>query len=253
MKEYKIYPLINLYTNIEQSMQTYAKNFGKRVDTPIVIWLIQGNGRNILVDTGACDAETASKYHHKGFQTEDMLPQNLLRAHGVDPKDIHTIILSHLHWDHCYNLELFPNAKIYVQKTELLYAIDPLPIHALFYESHGTGITAPWIPFLDQMVIMEGDYEIAEGINVYAIPAHSPGMQNVVVNTSAGKYMIATDNIPSMLNWTGIDDWEHVPSPIHVSMADYYKAFKRIGELADFVLPGHDKMLADYPVFPPEK
>lgn len=87
MNEYKIYPLINMVLNNEQSMQTYTKNFGKRIDTPIVFFLIQGNGVNILVDSGACDAETATKNHHPCTQTEDMLPANLVRAHGVEPED----------------------------------------------------------------------------------------------------------------------------------------------------------------------
>lgn len=250
MNEYKIYPLINMVLNNEQSMQTYTKNFGKRIDTPIVFFLIQGNGVNILVDSGACDAETATKNHHPCTQTEDMLPANLVRAHGVEPEDIDTIIISHLHWDHCYNLEVFPNAKIYVQRRELRYAIDPLPIHDLFYEAPSSGLRAPWLDHLDRMVVMDGDYTIADGIDVLLMPGHTPGMQNVLVNTSAGRYLIATDNIPSMLNWEGIGSWKHVPSTIHNDLDAYWKTLERMEKVCDYILPGHDMIVREHPVYP---
>ena len=40
----------------EKSRFTYMHNFGDKVDIPYVSWLIQGEGRNILVDAG-CSAE----------------------------------------------------------------------------------------------------------------------------------------------------------------------------------------------------
>jgi hypothetical protein len=38
-----------------------------------------------------------------------------------------TGVVSYAHWDHSYNLELFPAAPIYIQKKELQYAVAPLP------------------------------------------------------------------------------------------------------------------------------
>ena len=52
-------------------------------------------------------------------------PANALRAAGVDPEDVELVILTHLHWDHAGNCDLFPDAEIVVQQSELRYAVSP--------------------------------------------------------------------------------------------------------------------------------
>lgn len=254
MSTYEIFPLINMYLeDTERSLQTYLQNFGIKVSMPVVFWLIKGNGRNILIDSGASSKELTTKNHYEPVQTEDMLPINLVKAHGVEPEDIDTIVITHLHWDHCYNLECFPNAKIYVQKTEVEYAINPLQAHILFYESAKSGIKAPWIAHIPRFEIIEGDFTLCEGIKVYLMPGHTPGMQNIAVNTTNGVYLIASDNIPTTTNWEGNGIHKHIPSSIHCNLFDYYKSLKKMEEICDHVLPSHDMKLAEYEVFPPKK
>ena len=54
-------------------------------------------------------------------------PDEALRLLGICPKEIDTVIMSHLHWDHCYNNHLFPQADFYIQKKEMMSAVCPLP------------------------------------------------------------------------------------------------------------------------------
>lgn len=85
------------------------------------------------------------------------------------PEDIDMIVLTHLHWDHCYNLEKFPNAEIYVQKSEIKYALDPLPCHRYSYEIR-LELTPPWIVHQEKFVVMDGDYTLIEGVDIYHLP-----------------------------------------------------------------------------------
>lgn len=63
------------------------------------VYLIKHNKKNILIDVSS------------GETRNELL--NDLREIGVKPRDINVIIITHLHWDHIDNLDLFPNAKIY--------------------------------------------------------------------------------------------------------------------------------------------
>ncbi|MFN8620098.1 MAG: MBL fold metallo-hydrolase [Chloroflexota bacterium] len=42
-----------------------------------------------------------------------------------DLKDVEFVLLTHLHWDHAGNCDLFPEATVFVQRDELRYAIAP--------------------------------------------------------------------------------------------------------------------------------
>ncbi len=72
-------------------------------------YLIQKNGKNYLVDTGACDA---SKIKAFGIQNYAH-PVELLRRAGVSPESIDGIFLTHNHFDHSGCLSQYPGAQVY--------------------------------------------------------------------------------------------------------------------------------------------
>ena len=57
------------------------------------ITLIENEGKLILIDTG-----------HFGNRTHLI---KALENNGIDPKNIEIVVLTHLHWDHCLNIDLF--------------------------------------------------------------------------------------------------------------------------------------------------
>jgi glyoxylase-like metal-dependent hydrolase (beta-lactamase superfamily II) len=87
-------------------------------------FLLQWNGKNILFDTGL------------GFKMPDGQLQifHNLKQHGLEPNDIHAVILSHLHKDHAGGVSFenetgmqtlsFPNATYYISKREFEFAIE---------------------------------------------------------------------------------------------------------------------------------
>jgi glyoxylase-like metal-dependent hydrolase (beta-lactamase superfamily II) len=91
-----------------------------------------------------------------------------------------------------------------------------------------------------EVVQVEGDQEIVEGIQVLLTPGHTAGGQSVVVNTSRGKAVITgfccnEQNFPA--------SGPVVPSGVHINAIDAYESARRVRELADILLPLHDLSL----------
>ncbi len=48
-----------------------------------------------------------------------------LERRGLEPADIDVVVLSHAHWDHAQNLDVFDAARIIVHTDERRYAAAP--------------------------------------------------------------------------------------------------------------------------------
>lgn len=254
MENYKIYPICTgVFQHAEKSNFAYQKDAGVKLKSPILCYLVQGNGHNILVDSGGSDEKWAAKYHHPVKQTEDMKPVNALKKFGLEPEDIDIIINTHLHWDHSFNNHLFPNAKIYAQKKEIEFAMDPIPTHYTYYESWQIGMKPQWTQCLERFIVVDGDYHLMDGIDLIFAPGHTPGFQVVSVNTTDGPFLIASDS-------TGIiEAWEDnqtcglpTPSGIHVNLIDYYNTIRKLYPKYDqyHILPGHDAKALEHDCYP---
>lgn len=79
---------------------------------PILVFYLKADGSRILIDTGAPNPALLS---------------NVLRQAGIGPREIDTVILTHLHFDHCANSELFPRARFFLQRREWDFAQHPDP------------------------------------------------------------------------------------------------------------------------------
>ncbi|MDY0289047.1 MAG: N-acyl homoserine lactonase family protein [Sphaerochaeta sp.] len=233
---YTITPLrVGEFKSFEKSRFTYDRNYGEKIDVAIIAWLVRGEGRNILIDSGPPLQEAQGNKHDLNM---DLGNGGLLKelAHfGLDPIDIDTIILTHLHWDHAYNLELFPQAQLYVQKRELEYAVNPLPLHRITYEVGIINSSPYWAPFLGRFNVLDGNEELFDGIKILLLPGHTPGLQGVLVDTVEGRYLIASDSFPLFENIE-----ESIPNGIHVDLLAWFTSLAIIKKTDATILPGHD-------------
>jgi glyoxylase-like metal-dependent hydrolase (beta-lactamase superfamily II) len=234
MDSYTIQPLhMGTLLELDHGIFTLNRKLGSKISPPIISWLLQAGGRQILVDTGAPPSNIAARHHVPVEYTSSV--EDVLRRAGVEPASVEVVVFTHLHWDHCWNLELFPNATFVVQERELQYAVNPLPPHRALYDLGLGDLIPPWSRIIHRMRVINGDRELAPGVTAHLLPGHTPGFQGVGVETTRGLHLIGGDNVA--LYW----NWEHRhPSGHFVNMAEYYRSFDRMATLSEVILPGHD-------------
>jgi glyoxylase-like metal-dependent hydrolase (beta-lactamase superfamily II) len=90
----------------------------RRLDIAMTIWVLKGaDGRIALVDSGF-----HRERYFRQFSVKDYLsPSDAIAPLGVTPGDVTDIFLSHMHWDHAGGLDLFPAARVWIQKDEYDY------------------------------------------------------------------------------------------------------------------------------------
>jgi len=164
--------------------------------------LVRTSDRNILIDTG-----TGSKYSSRlGDIYQISKPRKLLselNKRGLKPEDIDTVILSHLHFDHCggntyYNpngnpVPTFPAAKYVVQKREWEEALDPNPREKASYLPENLYPIEEW----GLLELIEGDQTIAEGIQILVTGGHTRAHQIVRVTSEGETALFLADLIPT--------------------------------------------------------
>ena len=236
----------------DKSSLTRLRNFGETIDIPSIVWLIQSQSEVVVVDTGMPGPEIARSRHGEHTRPPEETLARSLENNGVDRFAVRTVVLTHLHWDHAYNNDVFPNAEFLIHEAELAYAWAPLPINLRSYE-HVDGRPGAYIRDA-QFTLLTGDSEVRPGIDVLHTPGHTPGSVVVVVRTVVGSVVVAGDTIPLFENWYGApqgSDLYRLPSAECTDLHAYYRSVRRIERSQPaLILPSHD--LAVFGAWPAE-
>ncbi|MBO0848776.1 MAG: N-acyl homoserine lactonase family protein [Pseudonocardia sp.] len=228
---------------------TYHRGWHEQIDTPQIIFVILGGEHPVVVDTGTPPPEFVRRHHGYDFhRPEHHEPAKVLAGIGVEPGDVHTVINTHLHWDHCGSNDLFTKARFFIQREELHYAVDPAEPNRVAFE-RVDGLTPPWMPVLGRIETVTGEAEVEPGITVVPLPGHTPGSQGVLVRTDAGPFLLAGDCIDTYENWRGDGTLEHIPSGSFTNLVDYMDSFRRMEALGAEVIPSHDPLVLERKVF----
>jgi glyoxylase-like metal-dependent hydrolase (beta-lactamase superfamily II) len=235
---YEVYALsYGVYPNFPVSSLIAAADKTRKIDLQMMVWLVRGGGKNILVDTGC--------YHENVVKGKGI--QNLIKASeavaklGLAPADITDVIITHMHWDHADGMDLFPNAKIWIQKDEYGYytgaawqtggkhgGIEPDDV-----------LTLVKLNTAGKVNLIEGDnVEIIDGLSVYTGGRHTFASQYVSVRGTSGTIVIASDN---MYLYENLE--KHAPIAQTFDADSNLKAQDRMKQLAsrpDLIVPGHD-------------
>lgn len=253
---WKITPLIVAYgPRREKSRFTYLFDFGQKVDIPYVSWLLQNqrSGMNVLVDAG-CSKEDYIKHirgedrgplmlaGEKFDDVVDVKPlKDALAEHQLTYDDIDILIQTHLDWDHCMNTRHFKKSKILLQKKEW----DALPPHPFFKGTFAPDYIYEEIGNLNVEMI-DGDYKVADGLELIVTPGHSVAGQSVVVDTAEGRYIIAgmctlRDNFYPSEEVQKLLGYDIIPTGMHYDPLETIRSMRRMLEIAGpNVLPFHD-------------
>lgn len=222
------------------------------VEEPIHCWLVTDGERHVLVDSGVPGPDELRR--RLNVEATGGGPERLaeaLRTEGVSPDAVQTVVLTHLHFDHAWNLELFPDAQLVVQRDELIHAMDPVPTQRIYYLRETlAAVLGRKRP--RNLLLVDGDAELMPGIALMKAPGHTPGMQAVIVTTERGKAALVSDCGDNYANWFPTDP-DANPRPLRYLGQDflpgairsegertYGDSMRRILACADIVVPAHD-------------
>src|SRR6266540_4405478 len=90
----------------------------RRMDIAMMIWVLKGvDGRIAIVDSGF-----HREQYFRQFTVKDYIkPSDALAPLGLKPEQVTDLFLSHMHWDHAGGIDLFPSARVWIQKDEYDY------------------------------------------------------------------------------------------------------------------------------------
>ena len=154
------------------------------------MFVIKGRSASYVVDTGF-SAEVAAKRQRQFLRC----PGEGLRLLGIDPAEMRDVILTHLHYDHSGNQDMFPKARFHLQAAEMSYATGPCMCHRFLrggYDPEDIAATVRKL-FEDQLVYHEGEGNVAPGISLHRVGGHTDGQQVVRVKTRGGWLVLASD------------------------------------------------------------
>jgi len=205
-----------------------------------MVWLIIGNGKNILVDAGFWkDMEDAKEFKLNSYQR----PDSALMKLNLKAEDITDVILSHPHWDHVDGIGLFPNAQVWMQKEDYNYFVG-----GAWQKNANKGGYTPSnvrqivdLNLAGKLTLIDGDNkEIIPGIKVFTGSRHTYNSQYVLVQAGKNKIVLASDNI-----WVYYSLEHLLPAAAGGTLdpAGYVKAMQRMKTLVSdqkFIIPGHD-------------
>jgi glyoxylase-like metal-dependent hydrolase (beta-lactamase superfamily II) len=158
------------------------------------------------------------------------------------------VVITHLHYDHVGNFDLFPAATLHLQDLEMRYATGRHMSEAQFAGAYDVEDVVGMVrrAYAGRVRFHDGDAELHPGISVHLIGGHTMGLQAVRVRTRRGWVVLASDASHFYANME-----QERPFPIVWSVADMMAGYRRLSALADspaHIIPGHDPLVMErYP------
>jgi len=215
----------------------------RRLDIAMMIWVLKGvDGRVAIVDSGFHRDQ-----YFKQFTVKDFVkPSDAIAPLGLAPDQVTDIFLTHMHWDHAGGIDLFPAARVWIQKEEYdYYTSDAWQART----THG-GIDADDVleivkrNIAGKVSFVRGDDDtVLSGITFGVGGKHTWQSQFVAVQTRSHTVVLASDN---MYLYENLDT--HTAISQTLDAASNLRTQDRMKGLAStpaLLIPGHDPAVFD--------
>ena len=180
------------------------------VSIPFTVAVVKTGGKTIL-----CDSGTGGQVQ----PTAGKLAANM-KAAGIDPTKIDTILISHFHPDHIFGLmekdtnkPVYPDAEIILSDVEYKFWTDPAVIDKLPEARKGLARRIQAVfPTWKNIRQVTGEPEVAPGIRFVSAPGHTPGHRAFHLASGGSQLMISNDTayVPALVvanpGWRGAYD-----------------------------------------------
>jgi glyoxylase-like metal-dependent hydrolase (beta-lactamase superfamily II) len=239
--------------SVEETREALAKA-GQTTDfvpIPLTVVVLTIGGKHIMVDSGGGGGQWQP--------TSGRLFTNM-KAAGIEPAKIGTILISHFHPDHIFGLlekgtnkPMFPDAELIVSAAEFRWWTEPGRVEKLpdGRKPLGQRIQASF-PSWKNFTLIDGEKEVAPGVRLVNAPGHTPGHAAFHVSSGSQQLMVSNDvaYVPALLaphpEWQGAYDQD---GPLAVttrrSLLDRVIADKMMICGAHFPFPGAGQFAKD--------
>ena len=211
----------------------------RKLDIAMLVWVVRGGGHVVLFDTGFHREKFLKEWKPRNFTK----PSEAVRRLGIKPSDVTEVIISHAHWDHVGGADLFPKARIYIQKDEYRYYTGEAWQRD---ETHG-GIDADDMQALleantvGRLRFVDGDdQEVLPGVRCYIGARHTWQSQYCSVQTRSGTVVLASDNVylyENLEKHAAIAQTLDARANLHAQ-----DRMKDLASRSDLIVPGHDPL-----------
>ncbi|KAK6047233.1 metallo-beta-lactamase domain protein [Cooperia oncophora] len=203
--------------SVDQLVVGYAREDKGRFSATGSVTLIRTTNANILVDCG------------DPWNGEEILQK--LSSFGLQKENIHIVVVTHGHIDHCGNLSMFRDAKIYMDGD--LACQGKYTTFTQCYE--GSMNFRYYLTYLYAQ-IHENPLTLAETVELRRCSGHTDHDLIVVVsNTEYGRIVVSGDIFECANDDAQWRDVSRYPDRQE-------KSRLQIEEMADWIVPGHGPM-----------
>ena len=242
--KYEVYAVrFATLANFQVSSLVAGADRARRMDIAMMIWVLKGaDGRIAIVDSGF----HRDQYFHQFTVRDYVKPSDALAPLGITANQVSDILLSHMHWDHAGGIDLFPSARVWVQKEEYDYYTGEAWQSP---RAHG-GIDADDVLEIvrrntqGKVTFVRGDDDaLLSGIQFGVGGKHTWASQFVGVQTRTQTVVVASDN---MYLYENLD--KHVAIAQTLDAPSNLRTQERMRSLAGdpkFLVPGHDPAVFD--------
>ncbi|WP_064743108.1 N-acyl homoserine lactonase family protein [Pseudonocardia spinosispora] len=220
-----------------QSFHTYDEP-----DEPVLIdyyfWVVRNDERTVVVDCGFRPG--VADRRKRTLITP--VPDALSRV-GVDPADVSHLVLTHFHYDHIGNADLFPRSQIVTGAAEYDFWTGPIAARPLF----ATAVEAEEVARVQQahregrLLRVPVDDPGLSGISFRPVPGHTPGQIVVEVEGAGDRPVILASDTSHTYEEFELERPFHIAS----SLPDMYNGLAWLKQAASRaeVVPGHDHLV----------
>jgi glyoxylase-like metal-dependent hydrolase (beta-lactamase superfamily II) len=155
------------------------------------VLVLKTGDRLVLFDTGIGMSKAFGP-------NSGQLIQNLTAA-GIDASAINTVVLTHAHPDHCWQLvgetgaPNFPNAQIYMTEADFAFWTDEDKLNNDAIKGMIEGTRKVLLPLKERITFIQDQKEVVPGIQAMSTPGHTVGHTSYVLTIGNQSILLIGD------------------------------------------------------------
>lgn len=180
----------------------WMQGWDQREEMNLILYLVRGGGHNILINTGPPQDLAILNQAWLNFfgfpeaqieRSVEQLPQNILRAQGLTPDDISTVIVTPLQAYATANIPLFRNATICISRKGWIEDFQA-PYYHLHVPRH-LRIPREVNDYLqndgwEKLRLLGDEEQVLPGIRVFWAGVHHRSSMAICIDTEKGTVLL---------------------------------------------------------------